>query len=53
MCPLCMGTGALLLSGGTSAGGLGALLLRQRVRRRVAGFVERLRKIGRTNVLPG
>jgi hypothetical protein len=30
MCPLCIATTALLLTGGTSASGLTALLLRQR-----------------------
>jgi hypothetical protein len=37
MCPLCIGTATLLVSGGTSAGGLAALLVR-----------TRLRKLGRT-----
>jgi hypothetical protein len=30
MCPLCIGTAAWLVSGGTSAGGLAAVLLKQR-----------------------
>jgi hypothetical protein len=30
MCPLCIGTATLLVSSGTSAGGLAALLLRRR-----------------------
>lgn len=30
MCPLCIGTAALLVSGGTSAGGLAALFFKQR-----------------------
>jgi hypothetical protein len=34
MCPLCIGAAALLVSGGTSAGGLTALLLRQRAARK-------------------
>lgn len=34
MCPLCLGTAALLASGGTSAGGLAALLLHKPLRRR-------------------
>ena len=33
MCPLCIGTATLLLSSGTSAGGLGALLFRRRLHR--------------------
>jgi hypothetical protein len=34
MCPLCIGTATLLVSSGTSAGGLTALLLRRLVHRR-------------------
>ena len=34
MCPLCIGTATLLVSSGASAGGLGALLLGRRARRR-------------------
>jgi hypothetical protein len=34
MCPLCIGTTALLVSSGTSAGGLAALLARLRNRKR-------------------
>ena len=30
MCPLCIGTATLLVSGGTSAGGLAAFLFRRR-----------------------
>ena len=33
MCPLCIGTAALLASSGASAGGLAALLFRQRARK--------------------
>ena len=33
MCPLCIGTAALLLSSGTSAGGLAALVVRRRARK--------------------
>ena len=47
MCPLCVGTAALLASGGTSAGGLTALLLRRRARRHGTKIVSRLRRIGR------
>jgi len=36
MCPLCLGTAALLASGGTSAGGLAALLLSKPLRKRRA-----------------
>jgi hypothetical protein len=36
MCPICIGTAALLASGGTSAGGLAALLFRQRIRKPIA-----------------
>ena len=36
MCPLCIGTATLLISGGTSAGGLAAVLLRKPFRRRRA-----------------
>ena len=34
MCPLCIGTTALLVSSGTSTGGLAALLVRLRNRKR-------------------
>ncbi len=33
MCPLCIGTATLLVSGGTSAGGFAALLVRLRTRK--------------------
>ena len=44
MCPLCIGTGALLISGGTSAG-LTALVLGKCARRRGMRFISRLLKI--------
>lgn len=34
MCPLCFGTATLLLSGGTSAGGLAVMLLSKPFRKR-------------------
>ncbi len=34
MCPLCIGTATLLVSGGSSAGGLAALFLKVRGRKR-------------------
>jgi len=42
MCPLCIGTATLLVSSGASAGGLAALLFRQRARknRSIALFVD-------------
>jgi hypothetical protein len=40
MCPLCIGTATLLVSGGTSAGGLTALLLKP-VRSRWRRFTAR------------
>jgi hypothetical protein len=33
MCPVCIGTAALLVSSGTSAGGFAALFVRQRARK--------------------
>jgi hypothetical protein len=45
MCPLCIGTATLLVSSGTTAGGLGALLLGRRARRQgssVAGLVRKI-----------
>ena len=33
MCPLCIGTAAWLVSSGTSAGGIAALVFRRRVRK--------------------
>jgi hypothetical protein len=45
MCPLCIGTAALLASSGTSAGGLGALLLARRARRQGTNLTGLLRKI--------
>jgi hypothetical protein len=45
MCPLCIGTATLLASSGTTAGGLGALLLRRRARRQGTPVTGLLRKI--------
>ena len=47
MCPLCIGTTALLVSGGTSAGGLTALLLMRRARGQGTRLIGRLRELGR------
>jgi hypothetical protein len=45
MCPLCIGTATLLVSSGTSAGGLGAFLIGRRARRRGRTLTGLLRKI--------
>jgi hypothetical protein len=45
MCPLCIGTAALLVSSGTSAGGLGVILLGRRARRRGTTLTGLVRKI--------
>jgi hypothetical protein len=45
MCPLCIGTAALLASSGTSAGGLGVILLGRRARRRGTTLTGLVRKI--------
>jgi hypothetical protein len=46
MCPLCIGTAALLASSGTSVGGLGALLLGRRARRQGTKLTGLLRNTG-------
>jgi hypothetical protein len=45
MCPLCIGTATLLASSTTTAGSLGALLLRRRARRQGTNVAGLLRKI--------
>ena len=47
MCPVCIGTTALLVSGGTSAGGITALLLMRRARGQGKRLIGRLRELGR------
>ncbi len=49
MCPLCIGTATLLVSSGTSAGGIAALLCKARARRRRA----RRSVAGGVGVAPG
>ena len=51
MCPLCIGTATLLASGATSAGGLTALLFRQRIRKHGGKLLEFSRKIDWLNSL--
>lgn len=50
MCPLCIGTATLLVSSGTTAGGLGALLLGRRARRQGTNLPALLRQF--TTQLP-
>jgi hypothetical protein len=52
MCPLCIGTATLLLSGGTSAGGVAALFCRARIRGRIRGRVARRSTSGRVGLAP-
>lgn len=42
MCPLCIGTAAWLVSGGTSAGGITALVLKRRLRAKRRGLISKI-----------